>query len=769
VATPLNGTTLLAQRLARLAGRALDAPVAFVSADDGTRWVGAPDGTPAGAEHDGLLERLSRPDTRLVVPDAGRSAGPLRAWAVARITAGVIGVASPRPRAWSRRDIEIVEEIAAVLSGHGTDVTEELRRSRFLADASALVSSLPDAPGLPARLTRFCVPGVAAVAVMQRYDGNLTTVGLAHRDPAQQTRLEAALSTGPVAVGPGSVAERVLATGEPVRSRLGADDVLAEGLGRPWRITVPIRSGGVVRGLLTWVAQPQADYGVVDVLLATEFAHRVALAWQWADVFAERGRVAAALQQSLLPARMPAVDGLEIAARYVTADAAVEVGGDFYDLFPGPDGQWLAVIGDVMGRGVEAAGVTGLARHTLRAIGPRLSPARSLHRLNQLINDSSESTRFLTVAMARLNVGDGRMTVVRGGHCPPLLVRQNGAVEVLQPPGWIVGEFPDAQFDEVEAVLEPGDTLVLYTDGVIEARRGREFFGEDGLQRLLAEVAGRSAEEIADLILTAVAEFAVVNADDDIALLVLRRAPVTVAPEPPPGRDLPPATRPLPAADRDLPVFSARAVSRLTGIPADDLTAWSERYGLVVPAHTRAGTAVYSGRQLDAARLLAARLHDGLDEAAAHAVLADRLVSQAGPEPLGAAVMGRPPAAGRGRVLVVDWDAYLLTVIERSLGASGFSVATAGTVAQARSAVDDGPIAAVVMELLLPGESATDLCREVATAGVPVLTYSSLRAVDQAFAAGADGFMPKPLNAANLVSTVRDILAPAPAFNPSTP
>ncbi|SDT28143.1 SpoIIE family protein phosphatase [Actinoplanes derwentensis] len=629
------------------------------------------------------------------------------------------------------------------------DLSDELRRSRFLAGASGLVSSLPDVAGLSARLTRFCVPDVAAVAVMQQYDGKLATVGLAHRDPARQARLEELLASGPVA-------ERALAEGETICARLEPGDVLADGLTRPWCIVAPIRSGGAVRGLLTWVADTGVTYGAADVLLATEFAHRVALAWQWAEVFAERGRIAAALQQSLLPGRMPPVAGLEIAARYVAADAALEVGGDFYDVFPATGGQWLAVIGDVMGRGVEAAGVTGLARHTLRAIGPGLELPESLQRLNGLLHENPDHDRFLTIAMVRLDIAAGRMTIVRGGHCPPILVPNSGPVQRIQPAGGLLGGFRNVRFAQVETGFAAGDALVLYTDGVIEARRGGEFFGEERLHRVLTAAAGSSAEEIADRILAAVADFAGTNTEDDMAVLVLRRPPMVAVTRPVLQQRRQP---PLAVADRRVPVFSTVAVSRLTGIPAGDLTAWSERYGLIVPSRTRAGAAVWSGQQLDAARLVAGEMRRGHDEVAAHATLTEHLTSS------------DPPAftepAGSGTILVVDQDTYLLTVIDRNLRAAGFEVDTARTADQARTVLAGKPVACVLVDLLMPGGSVTDWCRDLVATGLPVLTYSSLRAVDKAFAAGAEAFLIKPLNAAGLISTVRDILTPTPAATPS--
>ena len=781
--------------LGYLAAFAFHAPFAFAAfgSDWSWQWAGE---EPTGGDWstEPLLTYLRLPGVPLVVTDAhaladlGEGLG-LGAWAAALVRSvtgsvmGVIGVGSAAPRDWSARELEMITRVAAVCAGRwellavANENAAGARRSRFLADVSSLLSSLPDAAGLSARLTRFCVPTVAAVAVMHRFDGDLVTVAVAHRDPLEQARWEETGVSKPAPIVSELVAAQVRTTGEPSLERLDRADPLAGGLMAadddrgPWRIVVPIRSGPAVRGLLTWIGEPGVEYRPEDVALAVDFGHRAALAWEWADVFAERGRVAVSLQQSLLPAKLPHIPGLEVATRYVAADSALEVGGDFYDLFAARDGQWLAVIGDVVGRGVEAAGLTGLARHTLRAIGPQMSVDESLKHLNHLVHDSSDTTRMLTVAVARLSLDTQTATIARGGHCSPIIVKASGAVDMIEPRGWLIGAFDEIAVERVDVEFTAGDTLVLYTDGVTEARRDGEFFGEDRLLRLLAGSEGASAEETADRILAAVAEFSGATTRDDIALLILRRPPAAAMPIGA-DRDRSPLGVPAPrahaagpgaSAGRSVPIFSAASVSRITGLAADRIAAWEERYGLVVAARTKNAARIFTGQQLDALRLVAAEMRLGSDEAQAHATLSRQLVA------------GRDFADFRSEsvpeavwVLVVDVNPYTRSVLERTLTDAGFVVSAVGNGLDARRVIADADIGIAVAEIMLPGESPIDLYRDLTSAAVPVLSYSSLRAVDQAFAAGADAFLTKPLQPARLVSTIRDILSSAPASTVET-
>jgi sigma-B regulation protein RsbU (phosphoserine phosphatase) len=211
-----------------------------------------------------------------------------------------------------------------------------------------------------------------------------------------------------------------------------------------------------------------------------------------------------------------------IASRYRPGQQGLDVGGDFYDVFHVDDRLWAALLGDVMGKGAEAAAMTALARHTARAaaIGAD-SPLAVLAVLNQaLYRENSE--RFCTAAIIFVDI-DGNARMATGGHPPPLVRRRSGAVEQLMADGTILGPWADWHGSEAHTKLQAGDLVMLYSDGVVEARRGTEEFG---LERLTSVLSGQHADvdAAADAILAAVAEFAT-SEPDDVALIALHYLP----------------------------------------------------------------------------------------------------------------------------------------------------------------------------------------------------------------------------------------------------
>src|SRR5436190_23832695 len=230
-----------------------------------------------------------------------------------------------------------------------------------------------------------------------------------------------------------------------------------------------------------------------------------------------------ALQTSLLPPALPPIPGVEMEARYQPALAGLEVGGDFYDVFD-TGGDWAVVIGDVCGKGPEAAAVTAIARWTIRSVAIDIrQPTQVLRKVNDTLVHQHLDDRFCTIAYARVvPTADGvRISVCRGGHPAPLLLHADGTIEPVGMAGSLIGILPDVRLWEETAHLQKGDAIVFYTDGVTEARRDHDQFGETGLRRALESCLGRTASEIADAIEAAVLDFAS-EASDDIALLVLR-------------------------------------------------------------------------------------------------------------------------------------------------------------------------------------------------------------------------------------------------------
>lgn len=251
-----------------------------------------------------------------------------------------------------------------------------------------------------------------------------------------------------------------------------------------------------------------------------DITDRISQEREVAAVLDRERRIALTLQRSLLPPHLPKIEGLELAAAFQAAGDGSIVGGDFYDVFDAPAG-WSFVIGDVCGKGPEAAAATALARYTLRAgamtgVGPS--------EILRLLNDAFLQERaadFCTAAYAALRRNGPGFDVCAsiGGHPLPLVVRRDGTVEAIGSPGTLLGALPNPDLSDESAHLAGGDALVLYTDGVIEARHGDGRFGTERLRELLRECAGMPARRIASAVESAVAGE---HASDDVAVIVVR-------------------------------------------------------------------------------------------------------------------------------------------------------------------------------------------------------------------------------------------------------
>jgi integral membrane sensor domain MASE1/anti-sigma regulatory factor (Ser/Thr protein kinase) len=231
------------------------------------------------------------------------------------------------------------------------------------------------------------------------------------------------------------------------------------------------------------------------------------------------------LQAELLPPQLPEIPEFEAAGWYRAGAQGQEAGGDFYDVFEASGGRWVAVIGDVCGKGPEAASLTALARYTLRAVGRQATgPSDALLQLNEAILEQRSDQRFMTAVMVQLNVGDHEQGVAlsNGGHPSPLLVRARGEIEeVPRGGGMLLGIYPDPELVDQRLEMLPGDALVLFTDGLAE-RRDPYVDTAARIRELLRSSAGASASETATLL----GELAMSDngkPDDDVAVVVLRR------------------------------------------------------------------------------------------------------------------------------------------------------------------------------------------------------------------------------------------------------
>ncbi|XTZ18096.1 SpoIIE family protein phosphatase [Micromonospora echinospora] len=308
--------------------------------------------------------------------------------------------------------------------------------------------------------------------------------------------------------------------------------VLPEGFGRPGSALVtPMPGAGGASGALIVVRRPdRAGFDRRDVEVVREFAARAGAALATADLHGEQTHLARVLQTSLLPPELPDIPGVSLAGGYRAAGDSLRIGGDFYDVSVTADGGTFA-LGDVCGKGVGAAVLTGRVRQslqTLRLVEPR--PLELMALLNRALFDAPEATRrsqFTTLLLGTFTVEpDGALClrVAGGGHPSPLVVGADGDVRPATVGGMPVGALGSARFVETRIRLAPGELLLAYTDGVTEARGGPgvlEMFGESRLRQALASGAGLPPRAMIDRVLQLVDEWLDGQSQDDIAMLAI--------------------------------------------------------------------------------------------------------------------------------------------------------------------------------------------------------------------------------------------------------
>jgi PAS domain S-box-containing protein len=405
-----------------------------------------------------------------------------------RVELDVAGV--PLEVAGRRQLVVVVRDVTA--RRHAERERERvLSRSALLAEASELFDQTLDEQQTIDSVAHLCVRDLADTCVIVVGGG-----------PARVSRIVALARDRAFDPAPADVLRDPLTA--VMRGGEGIVAASPPGLGTTRSVTVPLLARGRVHGVLMAGFEQLAAAEEHEVLtLFEDLGRRAALALDSARLYAERSHVARTLQRSLLPAELPEVPGLELAARYVAAGEGNEVGGDFYDCFATGGGDWALVIGDVCGKGAEAAAVTALARYTLRASVLHTRRPRSvLGVLNEALLRQGLDYRFCTVLYASLTPREGHVTVTlaTGGHPLPLVLRAGGRVETAGRPGTLLGIVDDPEISEETLVLEPGDALVLFTDGVIEATAADREIGPDRLAGFLASCAGSGAARIAEAV-----------------------------------------------------------------------------------------------------------------------------------------------------------------------------------------------------------------------------------------------------------------------------
>lgn len=424
-------------------------------------------------------------------------------------------------------------------------IEEELRESEsrleFLARASRILSSSLDFDQVLERVAKLTVPRIAdwcAVDLVQE-DGLVERVAVEQIDPSKVTVAHELPRKYPP--DPNSIygVHLVMRTGEgELYSEIPEDLIRAVAqntehfeliklAGMQSAMVVPLKARGKIIGAISLaISDSPRRYNDDDLILAQDLADRAALAIDNARLFSESSNIARALQKSFLPPSLPRIKGMELASGYHAVGQSNEVGGDFYDIFRTGSRSWSVVIGDVCGKGLHAAAMTALARYTLRAAAmERRKPSRILKVLNEAILIDSRDSQFCSAVYLGVKVSpEGTVaSMASGGHPPPLLLRADGSVEAVGVPGTLLGLYPDPDLTDVKVTLDIGDVLLLYTDGLIEARGTGEIFGEERLMALLESCRGFSAQEVAGRIEKEVLEFQQGKPPrDDIAYVVFR-------------------------------------------------------------------------------------------------------------------------------------------------------------------------------------------------------------------------------------------------------
>jgi hypothetical protein len=442
---------------------------------------------------------------------------------------------------------------------------EVLERERAARDAAAFIAEAME------RLERSLEPDVVSAELARlgaRVAGTLcfvdlvrdgTVVARAHAvegespDPAAVAGLA---RLAPVALPETHPVNEVAATGRSVvLDEVTGEDVERIG-GSPERIAwlsalplgsfacLPLVARGHLLGVFSVVSTRPGSFreGGPTLGLVGDLCRAAAQALDNARLYADRARTARTLQHALLPPRLPDAPGLDISARY---RPATEVGGDFFDVFALGDGVWALAIGDVCGKGAEAAAVTALGRHTIRAAARyEDGPAGTLQALNDAILADRADMRFCTGAFATLRrtARGAELVCAAGGHPPPVVLRRDGVAVPTCSPGTALGIVGDPVLEETTTALLPGDAVLFYTDGLTEAAAPARALTWEDVGRLAGPPAA-GAEELVSRLEAAALELAGGTQRDDVAVLglVVGPAQASSAPTAEPPRLRPPS------------------------------------------------------------------------------------------------------------------------------------------------------------------------------------------------------------------------------------
>jgi PAS domain S-box-containing protein len=435
-----------------------------------------------------------------------------------------------------RLAINIIEDV--------TDAKDAELRERFLAEAGQLLASSLDYEATLERVAHMIVPRLADWCGIDMLDahGDLVHVAVAHVDPAKVAMAREMSERYPPDLDAPTGVPAILRGGPGELYREIPDELLVQGaqdeehlriiraLGMRSAMAVPMRIGDETLGAITLVsAESGRIYDDDDLAFAQDLALRAATAVQNSRLYEAQQRVAHTLQASLLPERLPDLPGWDIHAAYQAGERGADVGGDFYDILAVTGGH-LVVLGDVTGKGIQAAALTSLVRHSAR-MAARFDPApeRVLALVNQVLREQSRLSLVTAVCALVQDDGDrARLTVASAGHPLPLLRRAGGSPRAFGRYGVLLGVDGDEDWTEAHVTLSPGDTVLFYTDGVTETPGAATRFGETRLREAMTRAADGPAALLAEID-RSLRDFQAGATLDDRAMLALRFNGVRVA------------------------------------------------------------------------------------------------------------------------------------------------------------------------------------------------------------------------------------------------
>jgi PAS domain S-box-containing protein len=413
------------------------------------------------------------------------------------------------------------------------DAADQASKLQFLADASAELASSLDYEATLRSVARLAVPGFADwCAISLEQDGVLRTLAVAHVDPAKVALAEELERRYPADPESDQGAYQVLRTGQSELTPEITDEMIFAAVGDGEQLdlirqlnfrsalSVPLRAKDRVFGVMSWVTGEQGRrFGPSDLAFGEDLARRAAVAIDNSQLHSEMREVAIRLQEAILPAALPVEPGWDMAALYLQAGHA-DAGGDFYDVIPLDEGRLAFFVGDVMGRGVKAAAAMAQMRsavRTLVAVEPE--PDIVLARLDLLFS-RFDLEELVTVVYAVADPARDELVVANAGHLPPVILRSDGTVEELDSPGGLLLGAGGSERATLTIAFHVGDTLLAFTDGLIE-RRTEDI--STGQQRLVDACPLLVQQDLPAALIELVDAVRDPTSDDDVAALAVRR------------------------------------------------------------------------------------------------------------------------------------------------------------------------------------------------------------------------------------------------------